>query len=99
LKVLLALLILGAGIAIGVWLALSPSGLRAGSQSWEQVRTAAGQLVADAGQKIRQAQLPSASGAAPGPGLLDRIAGAFQAFADTVGNLWVGVAKSIRGPG
>jgi hypothetical protein len=93
---LLVVLFLIIGLAVGLWLALgaqTPGGV---TQSWAQVKSSAQQLWVDAGAKLREAEPPAFEGGPPGPSLLDRITRPFTAFAAGVQGLWGNMAKSVR---
>ena len=94
-KVLIAIVFLVVGLAIGFWLALGPQAPQGVAQSWDHVKVEAQQLWGNAELKISEAQLPGGQGA-PGPGLLDRIMTPLKAFGDSVGKFWADMSSSIR---
>jgi hypothetical protein len=96
-KVLIAVVFLVVGMALGLWLALGPQAPQGVVQSWEHVKAQGEQLWANAQLKIDEAQLPGAQGA-PGPGLLDSIMSPFKAFGAGVARFWVDMSKSVRPP-
>jgi hypothetical protein len=93
---LLVILFLIIGLAIGLCLALGAQTPGDVTQSWAQVKNSAQQLWADADTRLREAQPPAFEGGPPGPSLLDRITTPFAAFAAGVQELWGNMGKNIR---
>ena len=93
---LLVILFLIVGLAIGLWLALGAQTPGEVTQTWPQVKSSAQQLWADAVTKLQEAEPPAFEGGPPGPSLLDRVTTPFAAFAAGVQGLWGNMGKSIR---
>ena len=95
-KAVIAILVLGLGLAAGLWLALGPRAPAGVAESWAQVKAAAQQLQADAERRIHEAQAPIYQGGSTGPGLIERFTTPFANFAAGMQSLWLNMAKSIR---
>jgi hypothetical protein len=97
-KAAVAILVLGLGLAAGLWLALGPRAPAGVGESWDHVKVAVQQMQANAESKIHEAQLPRIQGGPAGPNLIERITTPFAGFAAGMQNMWLNMAKSIRPP-
>jgi hypothetical protein len=95
-KAVVVILVLGLGLAAGLWLALGRQAPQGVAQSWTQVKAAAQQLQANASNAIHRAQFPRIQGGPAGPNLIERITTPFAGFAAGIQKLFLNLGKGIR---